>query len=84
MDLDVKRFAENLAPIVSETVKTEVAEATKSFDEAQKKDKDKVLRAIRALSNLEWCFVERYDIPSWIIWEHIDYLFEYLKEDLEL
>lgn len=36
MDLDVKQVAESLAPVVSETVKTEVAEATKSFEESQK------------------------------------------------
>lgn len=36
MDINVKEVAERLAPIVSETVKTEVAEATKAFGEAQK------------------------------------------------
>jgi hypothetical protein len=37
--------------------------------------KEEILKAIRALSNIEWYLIkEDKCIPSLIIWEHFDYI----------
>jgi hypothetical protein len=39
------------------------------------------LIAIRALSNIEWYLIQQdKSIPSWIIWEHFDYIFNLLSK----
>jgi len=43
MDFDVKQVAQELAPVVNESVKSEVAESTKTLDEAVKNLEAEVL-----------------------------------------
>jgi len=43
---------------------------------------EQALQAIRALSNIEWYLIEKHDMPNEII-EHIEYIFNCLKEDLK-
>ena len=44
---------------------------------------DEIIQCIRALSNIEWYLIkEDKQIPWGIIWEHFDYIFNYLNNQL--
>lgn len=45
---------------------------------------EETLQAIRALSNIEWFLIQYNDISTGIIWDHLDYIFQYLEKDLTL
>ncbi len=42
-------------------------------------DKEAILQCIRWLSNIEWYIIkEDKQIPWWIIWEHFEYINNFL------